>query len=131
CRRNLNPVRLRQPVHFVAAQFAVKELFARSEPSKSSHQSPELNCHVERSETSLIIFGGVHHSNNLRSFASLRMTQTAGYFATIPTKSRTGFCPAIENTRSFSRANQNALDEPPSRFIARRILDFSATGAVA
>src|SRR5262245_36135440 len=49
----------------------------------------------------------------------------------IATKSRTGFCPGIENALPFSRANQNALDEPPSRFIARRILESAASDVVA
>src|ERR1700752_2176788 len=41
----------------------------------------------------------------------------------IATKSRTGFCSAIENALPFARLNQNALDAPPSRFNARWILN--------
>src|ERR1700760_4386390 len=65
-----------------------------------------------------------------RSFASLRMTNQS-HFATIATKSRTGFRPAIENAPPSARANQNALEEPPSRFIARRIFEFTTIGVVA
>src|ERR1041384_2541000 len=53
------------------------------------------------------------------------------YFGTTATKSRTGFRPGIENALSSSRANQNALEEPPSRFIARRIFESESMGAVA
>src|SRR5436190_16201468 len=53
------------------------------------------------------------------------------HFGTTATKSRTGFRPEIENALPSSRANQNALEEPPSRFIARRIFESAAMGAVA
>src|SRR5205823_10947239 len=53
------------------------------------------------------------------------------YFETIPTKSRTDFCSEIENALPFSRANQNALDDPPSRFSARSIFKSSARDVVA
>src|SRR6266481_56422 len=55
----------------------------------------------------------------------------ANYFGTIPTKSRTDFCSEIENALPFSRANQNALDDPPSRFSARSIFKSSASDVVA
>src|SRR5260370_22716269 len=44
---------------------------------------------------------------------------TTLYFGTIATKSRTGFCSAMENALLFARLNQKALDEPPSRLSAR------------
>src|SRR5512132_128128 len=53
------------------------------------------------------------------------------HFGTTPTKSRTGFRPEIENALLSSRANQNALEEPPSRFIARRIFESATIGVVA
>src|SRR6478672_225331 len=53
------------------------------------------------------------------------------HFGTTATKSRTGFCPEIENALPSSRANQNALEEPPSRFIARRVFESAAMGVVA
>src|SRR5437667_9482469 len=56
--------------------------------------------------------------------------QGSVYFGTIATKSRTGFCSGIENTLPFSRTNQNALDEPPSRFIARGIFDSTIIAVV-
>src|SRR6266536_532217 len=49
----------------------------------------------------------------------------------IATKSRTVFCSGIENALPFSRANQNALEEPPSRFNARSIFKSSANCNVA
>ena len=49
--------------------------------------------------------------------------------ATTATKSRTAFRPEIENALPSSRANQNALEEPPSRFIARRIFESATMGA--
>src|SRR5256714_14214644 len=60
-----------------------------------------------------------------------RLGMTANYFETIPTKSRTDFCSEIENALPFSRANQNALDDPPSRFRARSIFKSSASDVVA
>src|ERR1700746_1584358 len=53
-----------------------------------------------------------------------------GAFILTPTKSRTGFCSRIENALPFSRANQNALDDPPSRFSARCIFKSSANRPV-
>src|SRR5262249_37981942 len=53
------------------------------------------------------------------------------YFGTIPRKSRTGFCSGIENAPPFSRANQNPLDDPPSRFSARSIFKSSGNDVVA
>src|SRR5437870_13871059 len=69
-------------------------------------------------------------TNDQRSFASVRMISHY-HFGTTPTKSRTGFRPEIENALLSSRSNQNALEEPPSRFIARRIFESAAMGAVA
>jgi len=43
------------------------------------------------------------------------------YFGTTATKSRTIFSSGIENASPSLRANQNALDDPPSRFRARQI----------
>src|SRR6187455_2138624 len=74
-------------------------------------------------------FGGVR-MNDQRSFASLRMTSHY-HFGTTTTKSRTGFRPEIENALPSSRANQNALEEPPSRFNARRIFESATMGLVA
>src|ERR1700747_1775418 len=68
--------------------------------------------------------------NDQRSFASLKMT-SRHHFGTTATKSRTGFSPEIDNALPSSRANQNALEEPPSRFIAPRIFESAATGTVA
>src|SRR5438034_11709366 len=53
------------------------------------------------------------------------------YFGRTATKSRTDFCSEIENALPFSRANQNALDDPPSRFSARSIFKSSARDVVA
>jgi len=41
------------------------------------------------------------------------------HLGTIATKSRTGFCSAIENALPSARLNQKALEEPPSRLSAR------------
>src|SRR5258707_12974080 len=75
---------------------------------------------------------------NCRATAPVAESKPAGgaaalqfHFGTPAIKSRTGFRPEIENSLPFSRANQNALEEPPSRFIARRIFDSPAMGAVA
>src|SRR5215472_910472 len=68
--------------------------------------------------------------NDQRSFAWLRMTSHY-HFGMTPTKSSTGFCPGTENGLPFWRANQNAVEEPPSRFIARRIFESPAIGAEA
>src|SRR4029077_5832116 len=68
-----------------------------------------------------------HRANHKR-----RLTQTPyNLLGTTATKSRTGFCSGIENALPFSRANQNALEEPPSRFIARSIFKSEAIGTVA
>src|SRR6202008_3873493 len=53
-----------------------------------------------------------------------------GAFILTPTKSRTVFCSPIENALPFSRANQNALDDPPSRLSARWIFKSSANRVV-
>src|SRR5437763_10554163 len=47
------------------------------------------------------------------------------YFGTTATKSRTVFSSGIENASPSLRANQNALEDPPSRFSARQILKSS------
>src|SRR6476620_11559879 len=100
-------------MHFIAAQFAEEKFVARSESAKHFHAA---NC---------------------RAIASVAESKLAGgapalqfHFGTTPTKSRTGFRPEIENSLPFSRANQNALEEPPSRFIARRIFESAAIGIV-
>src|SRR4029453_5136881 len=49
----------------------------------------------------------------------------------MPKKSRTDFSSGIENALPFSRANQNPVDDPPSRFSARSILKSSANNVVA
>ena len=42
---NLNPVRLRQPMHLIAAQFAVEEFVIGSESAESFHSSKQyLSC---------------------------------------------------------------------------------------
>src|SRR6266404_3670991 len=48
------------------------------------------------------------------------------YRGTIATKSRTGFCSAMENAVPLARLNQKALDEPPSRLSARWTLKSGA-----
>ena len=101
-------------MHFIAAQFAVKKFVARSESAKRFHAP---NCRATASVAESKLAGGA---------PALQF-----HFGTTPTKSRTGFRPEIENALPFSRANQNALEEPPSRFIARRIFESVAMGAVA
>src|SRR6476619_8277411 len=77
-------------------------------------------------------------AGNCRATASVAESKLADgtaalqyYFGTTATKSRTGFRPEIENALPSSRANQNALEEPPSRFNARRIFESATIGAVA
>src|SRR5260370_9794012 len=101
-------------MHFIAAQFAVKEVVARSESAKR------------------------FHARNCRATASVAESKLAGgasapqfHFGTTPTKSGTGCRPEIENALASSRANQNALEEPPSRFIARRVFESATMGVVA
>src|SRR6266700_6926311 len=101
-------------MHFIASQFAVEKFVARSESAKRFHAP---NCRATASVAESKLAGGT---------PALQL-----HFGTTPTKSRTGFRPEIENALPFSRANQNALEEPPSRFIARRIFECAATGAVA
>src|SRR5262249_48577094 len=94
-----------------------------SQPLKSTR-------HVERSETCghhLLMF--VHKYSEILRFSEEQATLC--YFGTTATKSRTGFRPGIENTLPSLRANQKALEEPPSRFIARRIFESAAMGTVA
>src|SRR3954451_12630278 len=85
-------------------------------------------CHPERREA---------QSKDLAELSldatgsSTSLGMTVRYLGPTATKSRTGFRPEIENALPSSRANQNALEEPPSRFIARRIFESSTTGAVA
>src|SRR5260370_19027518 len=100
-------------MHFIAAQFCVKEFVARSESGKRFHAR---NCRATASVAESKLAGG----------AALQF-----HFGTMATKSRTGFRPEIENALPSSRANQNALEEPPSRFIARRVFESAAMGAVA
>src|SRR5256885_16245528 len=99
-------------MHFVAAQFAVEKFVARSESAKR------------------------FHARNCRATASVAESKLAGgapalqfHFGTTPTKSRTGFRPEIENALPFSRANQNALEDHTSSFIAWRIFETVAIGA--
>src|SRR4029077_18794610 len=68
--------------------------------------------------------------NHRRSFPSAMMTGHY-HFGTTATKSRTGFRPEIENTLPSPRTYQNALEETPTRFIARRIFESATMGAVA
>src|SRR6476469_11102721 len=75
---------------------------------------------------------------NCRATASVAESKLADgtaalqfHFGTTATKSRTGFRPEIENALPSSRANQNALEDPPSRFIARRVFESAAMGVVA
>src|SRR6476620_11941446 len=63
--------------------------------------------------------------------SSTSLGMTVLYFGTTATKSRTGFRPEIENALPSSRANQNALEEPPSRFIARWVFESATMGLVA
>jgi len=101
-------------VHFVAAQLAIEEFVARSESAKRFHVR---NCTAAASVA--------------ESKTGRRCARPTIHFGTIATKSRTGFRPEIENAPPSSRTNQNALEEPPSRFIARRIFESAAIGAVA
>src|SRR6478736_9930145 len=101
-------------MHFIATQFAVEEFVAGSESAKCSHGR---NCRATAPVAESKLAGGA---------PALQF-----HFGTTATKSRTGFRPEIENSLPFSRANQNALEEPPSRFIARRIFESGMTGAVA
>src|SRR6266404_3011969 len=101
-------------MHFIAAQFAVEKFVVRSESAKG------------------------FHAPNCRATAPVAESKPAGgapalqfHFGTTATKSRTGFRPEIENALPSSRANQNALEEPPSRFIARRIFESATIGIVA
>src|SRR5215208_1061762 len=100
-------------MHFIAVQFAEEKFVVRSEPAKRFHVS---NCRAAALVAESKLAGGA------------RALQF--HFGTTPTKSRTGFRPEIENPLPFSRANQNALEEPPSRFIARRIFESAMMGAV-
>src|SRR5215813_3360557 len=100
-------------MHFITAHFAVEKFVARSESAKRSHCSVEITNRLWRLQRLVARNDSRVHSG------------------TTATKSRTGFWPGIKNTLPFSRANQKVLDEPPSRFIARRILESAATGAVA
>src|SRR5258708_1347582 len=75
---------------------------------------------------------------NCRATAPVAESKPAGgapalqfHFGTTATKSRTGFRSEIENALPPSRANQNALEAPPSRFIARRIFEAATMGLVA
>src|SRR6476646_3381268 len=101
-------------MHFIAAQFAVEEFVARSEPAKRFHAR---NCRATASVAESKLAAGAP----ARQF----------HFGTTPTKSRTGFRPEIENALPSSRANQNALEEPPSRFIARRVFESATMSVVA
>src|SRR6266513_3493540 len=101
-------------MHFIAAQFAVEKFVARSESAKRFHAR---NCRATASVSESKLAGGA---------PALQF-----HFGTTPTKSRTGFRPEIENALPFSRANQTALEEPPSRFIARRIFESATIGVVA
>src|SRR6266581_6421333 len=101
-------------MHFIAAQFAVEKFVARSESTKRFHAR---NCRATASVAESKLAGGA---------PALQL-----HFGTTPTKSRTGFRPEIENALPFSRANQNALEEPPSRFSARSIFKSAAIGVVA
>src|SRR5438046_7693917 len=101
-------------MHFIDTQFAVEKFVSQSESAKR------------------------FHARNCRTTSSLAESKLAGsaralqsYFGTTATKSRTGFRPEIENALPSSRANQNALEEPPSRFIARRIFESATIGVVA
>src|SRR5258708_15748766 len=100
-------------MHFIAAQFAVEKFVARSESAKRFHAP---NCRATASVAESKLAGGA---------PALQF-----HFGTTPTKSRTGFRPEIENALPFSRANQNALEEPPSRFIARRVFESATIGVV-
>src|SRR5438552_18862208 len=101
-------------MHFIATQFAVEKFVSQSESAKR------------------------FHARNCRTTSSLAESKLAGsaralqsYFGTTATKSRTGFRPEIENALPSSRANQNALEEPPSRFMARRIVESATMRVVA
>src|SRR5215471_11604166 len=101
-------------MHFVAAQFAIEKFVARSETAKRFHAR---NCTAAASVA--------------ESKTGRRCARPTIHFGTTPTKSRTGFRPEIENALPSSRANQNALEEPPSSFIARRTFESAARGTVA
>src|SRR5882724_1301694 len=100
-------------MHFIAAQFAVEKFVARSESAKRFHAP---NCRATASVAESKLAGGA---------PALQF-----HFGT-HTKSRTGFRPEIENALPSSRANQNALEEPPSRFIARRVFESATMAVVA
>src|ERR1043166_5278981 len=100
-------------MHFITAQFAMEEFFARFESAKCFHAQ---NCRAT---------GSVAESKRAGATLPLQF-----HLGTTPTKSRTGFRPGTENALPSSRANQNALEEPPSRFIARRIFESAAMGDV-
>src|SRR5258708_40363227 len=101
-------------MHFIAAQFAVEKFVARSESAKRFH-APNCRATASVAESKLAV-----------GAPALQF-----HFGTTHTKSRTGFRPEIENALPSSRANQNALEEPPSRFIARRIFESATMGLVA
>src|SRR5213075_1388121 len=101
-------------MHFIATQFAVEKFVSQSESAKHFH-AQNLGQPLRSPESKL----------------AGRAPALQFHFGTTATKSRTGFRPAIENALPSSRANQNALEEPPSRFIARRIFESATMGVVA
>jgi hypothetical protein len=99
-------------MHFIAAQIRRRKFVARSESAKRFHARncrAAAGCRIKTGRwcaCTAIIWHDAHKISHL-------------------------FRPEIENALPFSRANQNALEEPPSRFIARRIFESAAMGAVA
>src|SRR5206468_3423663 len=114
---DVDPVRFRQNVHVVTTHFAVKRFFARSKATECAHLKEGRG-------------GG---SRELPAIVGMELKGDWGQSplprGTTATKSRTVFCSGIENA-ALSRANQNALDEPPSKLSARKILKRSTIWVV-
>ena len=126
-----------EKMDFFAHDFAEKKFLARSKAAKCPHVATlkvgaiDLNRpFVAQTAVSSAGACGRTRANRARGAKRsdsrrIREGERAGgrpsnhpYLFMIPTKSRTVFSSAIENSLPSLRLNQNALDDPPSRLIA-------------
>ena len=114
-------------MNLVAAEFTVDQRIVCLESAESAHVAVILSEAKELAQAGrafLLSF----QVKCLSEFCPQRSAEN--HFGTIATKSRTVFCSGIENGFPSS-ANQNALEDPPSRFRARWIFkSFVTSGAV-